>query len=488
MTARPEPPLTDLPPRPPENLTVPERTERVKASDLVVKNLGPCRYESPIKERLGQRALHHVGDAERVLVDDRLSEFAGRGALVSEMPTFELAGPRDRLFFDPKTVRCGIVTCGGLCPGINNVVRGLVLELTHAYGVSQIFGFRYGFEGLVARSGHEPLRLVPKMVGDIHQKGGTMLGTSRGSQEPADMVDTLEKMGIGALFVIGGDGTLRGATKILVEAERRKMSLAVVGIPKTIDNDIHFIDRSFGFESAFSAAVDAIRSAHVEATGARNGVGLVKLMGRHSGFIACHAALASTDVNFVLIPELPLRLDGPRGLLNHLDIRLAERGHAVIVVAEGAGQDLCVDPPAAAFDSSGDQASGPIATWTKESPPRTDASGNVRLKDIGLVLRDRINEHFERKGTQITLKYIDPSYQIRSVPASPSDSIYCWNLARNAVHAAMAGYTEMLIGRWHGRFVHVPLPLATRFRKQVDVGEDLWMSVVESTGQPVGFA
>ena len=477
----------------PENLTVPERTERVEPADLNVKSLGSCRFESPIKERLGQRALHHVGQAERVLLDDRLSEITGSTEpSLSDLATFELAGPRDRLFFDPKTVRCGIVTCGGLCPGINNVVRGLVLELTHAYGVNTIFGFRYGFEGLVASSGHEPLRLVPEIVGNIHQQGGTVLGTSRGGQDPAEMVDTLQRLEIGALFVIGGDGTLRGATKILAEAERRKMLLAVVGIPKTIDNDIHFIDRSFGFESAFSAAVEAIRSAHVEATGARNGIGLVKLMGRHSGFIACHAALASTDVNFVLIPEVPLHLDGERGLLRHLERRVAQRGHAVVVVAEGAGQDLCVDlPERRPAESSGEHVLTatwePTTEWTREAQPQTDASGNARLKDIGMVLRDRINQHFKHRGTQITLKYIDPSYQIRSVPASPSDSIYCWNLARNAVHAAMAGNTEMLIGRWHGRFVHVPLPLATRFRKQVDVNEDLWMSVIESTGQPVGF-
>ncbi|MBC8132104.1 MAG: ATP-dependent 6-phosphofructokinase [Deltaproteobacteria bacterium] len=470
-------------------MTVPERTERVEAEDLFVKNLGPCKYESPIKDRLGQRALHQVGQAERVLVSDLLSDVTSSDAAASNIPTFELAGPRDRLFFDPQTVRCGIVTCGGLCPGINNVVRGLVLELTHAYGVKDIFGFRYGFEGMVARMGHEPLRLVPDMVGAIHQQGGTVLGTSRGSQDPREMVDTLERLGIGALFVIGGDGTLRGATKILAEAERRGLRLAVVGIPKTIDNDIHFIDRSFGFESAFSAAVEAIRSAHVEATGALNGIGLVKLMGRHSGFIACHAALASTDVNFVLIPEVPLPLEGERGFLQYLERRLSQRGHAVVVVAEGAGQDLCTDTPVVTpgpvvAHGAGDD---PGAEWARDAQPRTDASGNARLKDIGMVLRDRINGHFKQRGTPITLKYIDPSYQIRSVPASPSDSIYCWNLARNAVHAAMAGNTEMLIGRWHGRFVHVPLPLATRFRKQVDVSADLWMSVIESTGQPVAF-
>jgi 6-phosphofructokinase 1 len=446
-------------------LTVPERTARVEASDLLIKTLGPCLRESPLAARLGAAALHHVGQADRVLLDDRLSRIAATGpGAASALPAFELAGPRNRIFFDPAKLRAGIVTCGGLCPGINNVVRGVVLELTHAYGVQEIYGFRYGFEGMVARHGHQPMRLGPEVVGSIHQQGGTVLGSSRGGHDTREMVDTLEAMRIGALFVIGGDGTLRGATKIVAELERRKLPVAVIGIPKTIDNDIHFIDQSFGFESAFDAAVDVIRSAHVEANGARNGIGLVKLMGRHSGFIACHAALASTDANFVLIPEVPLRLDGEHGFLRHLERRLEHRSHAVIVVAEGAGQDLC----------QGDDS-------------KTDASGNTRLKDIGLVLRDSINAHFQKRGVDITLKYIDPSYQIRSVPASPSDSVYCWNMARNAVHAAMAGNTELLIGRWHGRFVHVPLPLATRFRKQVDVNEELWMSVIESTGQPVCF-
>jgi 6-phosphofructokinase 1 len=449
-------------------LTEPDRTKRVEVSDLVIKALGPCRFESPLQGRFGAGGLHPVGAADRVLLDDQQAKLSESLLPASEMPSFELAGPRNRVYFEPGALRAGIVTCGGLCPGINNVIRGLVLELTHAYGCKEIYGFRYGFEGMVARHDHAPVRLAPEAVADIHQQGGTVLGTSRGGQDAGEMVDTLEKLGIRALFVVGGDGTLKGAIAIVAEIERRKLDIAVVGVPKTIDNDIHFIDRSFGFESAFAAAVEVIRSAHTEAKGARNGVGLVKLMGRHSGFIACHAALASTDVNFVLIPEVRLALDGEGGFLRALERRLAERAHAVVVVAEGAGQDLC---EAAASDGA----------------PDTDASGNVRLKDIGYVLRDRINQHFQRRGIELTLKYIDPSYQIRSVPASPSDSVFCWNLARNAVHAAMAGNTELLIGRWHGRFVHVPLPLATRFRKQVDVGEDLWTSVIESTGQPVSF-
>jgi len=454
---------------PTEILTVPARTARVEPADLQVSNLGRCLNASPIAARLGRAALHHVGEADRVLLDDRASRLLRTPA--ADQPTFELAGPRDRIFFDPSRTRAGIVTCGGLCPGINNVVRGIVLELTHAYGVKEIYGFRYGYEGLIPGPGREPpLRLVPDMVASIHEQGGTMLGSSRGNQDPVAMVDGLQALGIDILFVIGGDGTVRGAQTLAAEVARRGLKIAIVGVPKTIDNDIHFIDRSFGFESAFSAAVEVIRSAHVEATGARNGIGLVKLMGRHSGFIACQAALAATDANFVLIPEVPLILDGPSGFLRRLEQRLRERSHAVIVVAEGAGQDLCV------------AAATPVGTPART--PGRDASGNLRLGDIGYVLRDHINDHFKRLRMEITLKYIDPSYQIRSVPASPSDSVFCWDMARNAVHAAMAGNTEVLIGRWHGRFVHVPMALATRFRKQVDVSDDLWMSVLEATGQP----
>jgi len=446
-------------------LTVPERTGRVVTGDADIKILGPCRYSSPLNHRLARAAIHYVGEADRVPLDDRLSKLDEYGSDLSGAPAFELAGPRNRIFFDSSRLRVGIVTCGGLCPGLNNVIRGLVLELREGYGVKHVVGFRYGYAGLV-KGGAPPVDLTPAWVADIHHDGGTALGTSRGGQDPREMINTLEQLGISILFVIGGDGTLRGAMTLVAEIEARGAAIGVVAIPKTIDNDIHFIDRSFGFESAYSAAVDVIQGAHVEARAAINGVGVVKLMGRHSGFIACEAAIASTDVDAVLIPEVPLRLEGEGGFLDYLEKRLERNAHAVIVVAEGAGQEHCFDGP---------------------PPSRTDASGNVRLGDIGVVLKNRIVDHFKRKGTELTLKYIDPSYHIRSVPALPTDSVYCWDMARNAVHAAMAGNTEMLIGRWHGRFVHVPIPLATRFRKEVDPTDDLWMSVIESTGQPVSW-
>jgi 6-phosphofructokinase 1 len=437
---------------------------RITCDDVAIKDLGRCRLPSPVAAHLDERALHFVGEADKVLVNDVLSEIAAHAGQLGALPAFELAGPRNRVFFDPRTVRCGIVTCGGLCPGLNNVVRGLVLELAQGYGVRKILGFRYGYEGLISRCGHEPLALTPASVSHIHHQGGTILGSSRGCQDPGEVVDNLEALAIDILFVVGGDGTIRGAMQLTEEIGRRGLKIGVVAVPKTIDNDIHFIDRSFGFESAYSAAVDVIRAARVEATGARNGIGLVKLMGRHSGFVACHAALASTDVDLVLIPEVPAALEGERGVLRCLERVLERNGHAVVVVAEGAAQDLI----------RGDESS-------------TDKSGNAKLKDVGVFLRDRITSHFIESGRDVTLKYLDPSYTIRSVPASPSDSVYCWNMARNAAHAAMAGNTEMLIGRWHGRFVHVPMPLATRSRKQVVPTDDLWMSVIEATGQPKSF-
>jgi 6-phosphofructokinase 1 len=406
--------------------------------------------------------MHFVGEADKVLVDDRLSQLPASAELLAQLPAFELAGPRNRVFFDAPRARAGIVTCGGLCPGLNNVIRGLVLELWFGYGVKRITGFRYGYEGLISR-GKTPEPLTPDTVQHIHHQGGTILGSSRGEQDPQKVVDTLEALGLDLLFVIGGDGTIRGAMQIGAELAKRKLPVGVVGVPKTIDNDIHFIDRSFGFESAYSAAVEVIRAARVEATGARDGIGLVKLMGRHSGFVACNAALASTDVDLVLIPEVPMQLEGEQGVLRYVERVLDRQGHCVIVVAEGAAQDL-------------------VASGTG-----SDKSGNAKLGDVGVFLRDRITDHFRQGQREVTLKYIDPSYAIRSVAASPSDSVYCWNMARNAVHAAMAGNTEMLIGRWHGHFVHVPMPLATRSRKQVEPGDDVWTSVIEATGQPRQF-
>ena len=438
----------------------------VEPTDFAVKTLGPCRVNSPLAPLLAarKRSIHNVDESDRVLFDDIASAAIARGLPADQLPGFEPAGPRKKIYFDPSKARAGIVTCGGLCPGFNDVIRALVLELSFRYGVKKIFGFRNGYQGFIARHGHPVMELSPDLVGNINEDGGTLLGTSRGEQDPAEIADCLEQLGLNMLFVVGGDGTLRGALAISQELAGRGVKLAVVGVPKTIDNDIMYIDQSFGFQTAFSVATESIRAAHAEAVSSPNGVGLVKVMGRHSGFIACYAALAKSDANFVLIPEVPFQLDGPNGLLDALQERLRRRGHAVIVVAEGAGQALM-----------------------HEGSKATDASGNARLGDIGLFLKKKITDHCSRLGIDLILKYIDPSYLIRSVPANPFDSVYCLRLAHNAVHAAMCGRTEMVVGRWHGRFVHVPIPLAVRSRNEVDPNGDLWMSVLESTGQPASF-
>ena len=441
-------------------------TTRITMTDLAVATLGPCRIDSPLKPLIEGRKtnVHYVEEDDRVLFHDTASLMAAAGVSAHALPGFEPAGPRREIFFDPPKMRVGIVTCGGLCPGVNNVIRGLVMELTFHYGVQRIYGFKNGYQGFIPRYGQDVIDLTTEMVSNINEDGGTILGTSRGGQDPREIVDCLERMNISALFVIGGDGSLRGAMQIAAAATDRGARIAVVGIPKTIDNDIPYIDQSFGFQTAFGEATKSIRSAHVEAKASPNGVGVVKLMGRHSGFIACYASLAEPDANYVLIPEVPFVFDGPRGLLEHLLDRVRTRGHAVIVAAEGAGQDLMAG-----------------------MEPGVDASGNRKLNDIGLLLRSRITEHFSSAGVELNLKYIDPSYAIRSVEANPYDSVYCLRLAQNAVHAAMAGRTAMVVGRWHGRFVHIPMALAVSHRNQVEPSGDLWLSVLEATGQPRTF-
>lgn len=422
-----------------------------KDLDLTISTLGEGRIPSPMSQ------VQFVSDEDEVLYHSKRRQIEALLEQGKRPPSFEMAGPREKIYFDPSKLKCGIVTCGGLCPGLNDVIRAIVMGLFYHYGVKAVFGFRYGYEGLSYRHGHAPMELTPEVVEDIHKKGGTILGSSRGPQDVSEMVDTLERMNVGILFAVGGDGTLRGAQAISEEIGRRGLKIGVIGIPKTIDNDISYVDASFGFETAVSESRTAVYSAHTEATGARNGIGLVKLMGRHAGFIASYAALANNDVNFCLVPEVRFSL---KAFLRALKERLETRGHAVIVVGEGAGQDLMVETD------------------------KMDASGNVRLGDIGVFLRDQINAHFREVGTGVTLKYIDPSYTIRSMPANPRDSAFCLLLGHNAVHAGMAGRTNMLVGFWKSQYTHVPIHLAVSKRKQIDPKGRFWSNVLSCTGQP----
>lgn len=420
-------------------------------TDLAVQRLGVCRIPSPVPD------AQFVDEDARILYHSRLSDVQALFGSGSVPPSFEMAGPRPKIYFDPSKLKCGIVTCGGICPGLNDVIRSIVLSLYYHYGVRTIFGFPYGFEGLAPQYRHAPVELTPEKVALIHQMGGTILGSSRGPQDVTEMVDTLERMNIGILFTIGGDGTLRGAHAISQEIAKRNLKISVIGIPKTIDNDISYIDQSFGFETAVAESRTAISSAHVEAIGARNGIGLVKLMGRESGFISAYATLATNDVNFCLIREAPFSLEA---LLAALKRRLERRRHAVIVVAEGAGQDLMA------------------------GQPERDPSGNIRLKDIGMFLKNSINAYFKEIGMEVNLKYIDPSYTIRSLPANPHDSVFCLLLGHNAVHAGMAGRTDMVTAYWNCEYTHLPIPLAVSQKKQIDPHGRLWGRVLMSTGQP----
>jgi 6-phosphofructokinase 1 len=419
--------------------------------DFTIARLGECRIQSPMS------GVRFTRDAERVLYHSTLEGVKAWLDKGAAPPTMESAGPRQMLFFDPAKLACGIVTCGGLCPGLNDVIRAVVLSLHHHYGVRKIYGFRFGYEGLVRRIGHKPLELTPESVHRIHESGGSILGSSRGHQDAVEMVEYVRDLGVGILFAIGGDGTLRGAQKIGDEAARRGLKVSVIGVPKTIDNDVSFVQRTFGFETAVTEARRATYAANVEAEAARNGIGLVKLMGRDSGFIAAYSALVNNQVNFCLVPEVPFTL---QGFLSALQQRLERRGHAVIVVAEGAGQDLMA-----------------------KSQER-DPSGNIKHGDIGAFLRDAINDHFKRIGMTIGLRYIDPGYTIRSLPATPHDSAFCLLLGHSAVHAGLSGRTNMVVSFWNHQFTHVPISLAVSERKKIDPEGALWSSVVTSTGQP----
>jgi len=429
--------------------------------DTTISTLGPPKIKSPILR--GENDAHSrnfVSDSDRVVVDVNLNSLIKLAKKGKEFPAFELAGPRSEIYFDPSKLRCALVTCGGLCPGLNDIIRAIVLELFYSYGVRNIYGFKYGLQGFIPKYGHDIIDLKPELVVNIHEMGGSILGSSRGPQSIDDIIDSLERMNIGILFMIGGDGTLMAAKKIADAITQRGLKISVVGIPKTIDNDIYMVSRSFGFHTAVDVATQAIKGAHNESEGYPNGIGLIKLMGRHSGFIAATATLAQQDVNFVLIPEVDFDLEGSGGFLDSLEKRLNHRRHAVIVVAEGAGQKF--------FD---------------DQTTERDESGNIKLQDIGLFLKNTILSYFNRKNIEVSLKYIDPSYMIRSLPADSNDSAFCVMLGQNAVHAGMSGRTNMVVGYWNQYYVHVPMALTVLSRKKVDPEGHLWQTVLEITGQ-----
>ncbi len=418
---------------------------------MSITKLGEARYDSPVS----------FSGSDEVFMPAEIQWHGGK--VPEELILFEKAGPRKKVFFDPKNTRAAIVTCGGLCPGLNNVIRSVTRELIRGYAIKSVIGIRGGYRGLDPKRGKRPIELTDDLVEDIHKEGGTMLGTSRGPVDTGIAVDFLINNEVNILFTVGGDGTQRGGNDLFEEAHKRGHELAVVGIPKTIDNDVHFVTRTFGFDTAVDEAVRVINSAHTEARSVDNGVSIVKLMGRHAGFIAAAATVASQDVNFCLVPEVPFVLEGPRGLLAAMERRLGKKSHAVLVVAEGAGQELL------------------------ESSEERDESGNLRLKDIGHFLKDQFQVHFKKRGIEMTLRYFDPSYQIRGCPANTQDALICDFMGRHAVHAAMSGKTGLVISYLHSHFVHVPISVIARGSKRLELNGELWNAVLSSTRQRARF-
>jgi 6-phosphofructokinase 1 len=434
--------------------------------EFLIKQLGKCSIPSPVElsKSNDDGIFNYIEEDERILYKTDLNYYKTCVEQNIEPVSFEKSGPKELIYFDPSKTKAAIVTCGGLCPGLNNVIRGVVMQLYGRYGVKRIVGIKYGYEGFIPKFKHDTVELNPDIVEDIHMHGGSILGSSRGHQQPSEIVDALERLNINILFTIGGDGTLRGAEAISEEIAKRGLKIAVAAIPKTIDNDINLIEKSFGFETAFTIANDILRGAHNEAKGAYNGIALVKLMGRDSGFIAANAALAVQEVNYVLIPEMNFDMYGDKGFLNILQKRLEYKHHALIVVAEGAGQNLF-----------------------KENATNSDASGNIKYNDIGLYLKDTISNEFSKTRFPFSLKYIDPSYIIRSAPANANDSLFCNLLAQSAVHGAMAGRTGFVVGYWNSQFILLPISMAIQQRKKISIEGELWSNVLETTGQPKNF-
>lgn len=437
-----------------------------KTEDFIVPRLGKNTINSPLNlsKAQGDGIFNYIEDNERILYNCNLNHYE-HCILNNKQPvSFEKAGPKEKIYFDPSKTKVAIVTCGGLCPGLNNVIRGIVMQLESRYGVNRIIGIKYGYEGFIPSFKHEIVDLKSDEIDDIHTFGGSILGSSRGQQDTSEIVNSLERLNINILFAIGGDGTLRGALDIANEIKKRNLKIAVAGVPKTIDNDINLIEKSFGFETSFTIATEILRGAHNEAKGAYNGIALVKLMGRESGFIAANATLAVQEVNFTIVPELDFELEGSNGFLQALRTRLNKKHHALIVVAEGAGQD-----------------------FFKDQTIENDKSGNVKFKDIGLYLKERIKTDLNAKSIPFALKYIDPSYIIRSAPANANDSLFCNLLAQHAVHGAMAGRTAFMVGYWNSQFTLIPISMAVQKRKQISIEGELWSNVIETTGQPKSF-
>mmetsp|Transcript_20291 Transcript_20291/g.48093 ORF Transcript_20291/g.48093 Transcript_20291/m.48093 type:complete len:415 (+) Transcript_20291:167-1411(+) len=362
-----------------------------------------------------------------------------------------------QLFWEPNKVKAAVVTCGGLCPGLNSIIRGVTKCLWNEYGVREILGITAGYNGLSDPETHPPVKLTEEMVRDIHMKGGSIIKAARGGFDAEKICDNLQRLGITVLFLVGGDGTQFAGHLLYEAARKRRLAVSIVGIPKSIDNDVVLFDRTFGFDTAVAKASEVIRNALVEASSCDRGVGIVKLMGRDSGFVAMHAATAADVVDLCMIPEVKVDM---KDVIEHVDATLAKKKYMVIAVAEGAGQELV---------STGKQ----------------DDTGHTVYGDIGVFLKDTLNKHLKASGGRTF--YIDPSYIIRSVPITPNDHIYCVRLANDAVHTAMRGYTGVCVGAMHNVVCMLPSRLIASGKKKVRPHSSSWQGCVQTCNMPAAL-
>ena len=364
-------------------------------------------------------------------------------------------GPRFHIALDNLRVKACIMTCGGLCPGLNVVIRELVMALRYNYGVAEIYGIKWGFLGFTQKECW--IKLEPEDVKHIHLLGGTVLGTSRRGFDGEEISKQLIKNNVNMVFFIGGDGTHRGIKELSKILKEKKKKIILVGIPKSIDNDMPIIDKSFGLESVVQESVRTIRAANVEANCNLNGIGLVKLFGRSSGFVAMLSTLAARDVNICLIPEIPFNLYGENGLLDFIFQRMQVKEHCVIVVSDGA----------------------------RFSVKDYKTSNGRPVEDIGLVIKKEIIEKSEELGIEVNLKYMDPTYVVRAVPANEYDCNLCAKLAESAVHCAFAGFTNFSVGMINNKPCMIPLEkMCGKSERKVEFNSDDYLMLLASTGQP----
>ena len=214
--------------------------------------IGQARIDSPVQmsKTYGDKIVNYVREDEYILYDVKSKKGAGASQGRFNLLSSESRSPGKNLFPSRSCARGGCKPCGGLCPGLNNVIRSVVRTLWYQYGVRRITGIRNGYRGFLPQYNLPIKELNPDVVDDIHYMGGTILGSSRGGANIEEIVDAIERLNLNMLFTIGGDGTTKGALAIAAEIEKRNLKVAVIGIPKTIDNDLSFIQRSFGFEDS----------------------------------------------------------------------------------------------------------------------------------------------------------------------------------------------------------------------------------------------